>query len=494
MRELCNGRWFTPLHPRVPFMQPHLQKSKIRNYCEQHCDQTPIAVEGQGIHVTANTTCKHIAGSEFLFIGDTRMRQHFLATIAYLRGVNLRGYANPSHPHFYGQQNEQHWYPPGRQESCGASMPHGFELECAGVVGGVATVCNGSVTLRLEETDDENKALKRLDHWMQTRKGCEESGTCIAGEIFIIFGVPIPKIRAFSSSNPVRPNVPITDVPKYLKNALAHVDTVWQASKLRGGWFYEGGGAASVARTNLIWALMEPFSLTEPRHAPHNRNITQLNAEVRQQLDIAGIPVLDGFRLCVDRFDCHPDNLHWCSSVQNAKVGILVTFARQLKEKLKHEEKQTRTSDEIAAQDARAQKVAQEILIIDEREDEKAEESEKKRKKAAEEARARKKQEEEEEARRKKEAVADKFAKFQKKGKKPAKFARSARMASPEDQEAGTCTKGADGGGGGTCSGPPPAVAEGGGTCGAGGDGTCSKPAGGAAGDDAGGMREEVLL
>ena len=35
--------------------------------------------------------------------------QHFLATIAYLRGVNLRGFANPSHPHFYGQQNADHW-------------------------------------------------------------------------------------------------------------------------------------------------------------------------------------------------------------------------------------------------------------------------------------------------------------------------------------------------------------------------------------------------
>jgi len=117
MRELCNGRWFTPLHPRVPFMQGHLRNSKIMSYCEQGCSQTPLAIDGEGIHTTPNTTCKHIAGSEFLFIGDTRMRQHFLATVAYLRGVNLRGYANPSHPHFYGQQNIEHWFPAGLAES-----------------------------------------------------------------------------------------------------------------------------------------------------------------------------------------------------------------------------------------------------------------------------------------------------------------------------------------------------------------------------------------
>jgi len=35
-----------------------------------------------------------------------------------------------------------------------SSMPHGFELECAGVVGGQVTLCNGSVVLRLEESDD----------------------------------------------------------------------------------------------------------------------------------------------------------------------------------------------------------------------------------------------------------------------------------------------------------------------------------------------------
>ncbi len=34
----------------------------------------------------------------------------------------------------------------GRQESCGTSMPHGFELECAGVVGGQATLCGGNVS------------------------------------------------------------------------------------------------------------------------------------------------------------------------------------------------------------------------------------------------------------------------------------------------------------------------------------------------------------
>ncbi len=64
--------------------------------------------------------------------------------------------------------------------------------------------------------------------------------------------------------------------------ALGFVDPVWKAARERGSWFYNGIGAASVGRTSLIWSLVEPFSLTEPRHAPHNRNITQLNAEVRQ--------------------------------------------------------------------------------------------------------------------------------------------------------------------------------------------------------------------
>ena len=41
-----------------------------------------------------------------------------------------------------------------------------------------------------------------------------------------------------------------------------------------------GGGAAAVARTTLVWSLMEPFALTTPQHAGHNRNITQINAEV----------------------------------------------------------------------------------------------------------------------------------------------------------------------------------------------------------------------
>jgi hypothetical protein len=206
------------------------------------------------------------------------------------------------------------------------------------------------------------------------------------------------------------------------------------------------------------------------------------------------------------RFDCHPDNIHWCSSVQNAKVGILLTFARQLKEKLAAEEHLVRTSEEIEAQAARAQRVANEIKIIDnEAEEDKADESEKKRRRAVEEARARKKQEEEEEARRKREAVADKFAKFQTKGKKSAKFARDARMAPPDGGSAGgQCTKAADGvGGAGTCAGAPPAAgpslaASPEGTC-AGGDGACARPdvgvgGGGSAESKEGSERQQVLL
>ena len=49
--------------------------------------------------------------------------QHFLAAVAYLRGVNLRGFSNPTHPHFHGQLNDNFWHPPGRAESCGANMP-----------------------------------------------------------------------------------------------------------------------------------------------------------------------------------------------------------------------------------------------------------------------------------------------------------------------------------------------------------------------------------
>ena len=84
----------------------------------------------------------------------------------------------------------------------------------------------------------------------------------MGGELFVVMSIPIAKIRAFSSSNPVRPNVPIVDVPRFLKAAIGHVDTVWQASRNRGAWFYNGGGSASVGRTSLIWSLVEPFSLT----------------------------------------------------------------------------------------------------------------------------------------------------------------------------------------------------------------------------------------
>ncbi len=84
----------------------------------------------------------------------------------------------------------------------------------------------------------------------------------MGGELFVIMSIPIPKIRAFSSSNPVRPNVPIGDVPRFLKSALRLVDPVWSAARERGAWFYSGGGRASVGRTNLIWSLVEPFSLT----------------------------------------------------------------------------------------------------------------------------------------------------------------------------------------------------------------------------------------
>ena len=44
------GRWFTPLHARVPYMQKHLFPSKAGGYCRTYCGETPIAVEGQVTH------------------------------------------------------------------------------------------------------------------------------------------------------------------------------------------------------------------------------------------------------------------------------------------------------------------------------------------------------------------------------------------------------------------------------------------------------------
>lgn len=38
-------------------------------------------------------------------------------------------------------------------------MPHGFELECAGVVAGSILLCNGTVTLHLEEIDDRERLV-----------------------------------------------------------------------------------------------------------------------------------------------------------------------------------------------------------------------------------------------------------------------------------------------------------------------------------------------
>jgi len=455
MRRLSNGRWFTPLHAKVPYQQYHLKPSKAASYCETLCDQTPIAVEGQGVHVSPNSTCRALEGSEFLFVGDSRMRQHFLATIAYLRGVNLRGYVNPSHPHFYGQQNHEHWHPPGRAESCSSSMPHGFELECAGVTGGQATVCDGRVILRLEETDDRERALKRLEDWMDVRRACEDAGTCPSKFLFIIMSIVIPGIRKFSSAEPIRPLVPLLDVPQYLRQTVGIVDEAWQAAGERSSWFYTGGGRAASAKITLIWSLIEPFAFSQPLHAVHNRNITQLNAETRQQLDVSGIPVIDGFRIAIDRVDCHPDNLHWCSVVQNAKVGILLTFARQIVEKINEEELLVRTREEMDRQSERAQQVAQEILRVEAVEEKRAQDAEKKRKKAAEEARARKKAEEEEERRRKKEKVAEKFAKFQ---KKAAKKTTKAQDQAPEDE---------------TCSAQSPGDCKGGDTASTCSDGSC---------------------
>ena len=62
-----------------------------------------------------------------------------------------------------------------------------------------------------------------------------------------------------------------------------------------------GGPMAAAARTVPVWSTTEPFALSEPLHSGHNRNITQLNAEARQVLDVVGVPVLDGFKLTLER-------------------------------------------------------------------------------------------------------------------------------------------------------------------------------------------------
>ena len=53
----------------------HIIMTQVRRYCDQACDQTPLAVEGQGVHTLPSNTCAALAGAEFIFIGDTRMRQ-----------------------------------------------------------------------------------------------------------------------------------------------------------------------------------------------------------------------------------------------------------------------------------------------------------------------------------------------------------------------------------------------------------------------------------
>jgi hypothetical protein len=118
MRKLNSGRWFTPLSAKSDYVQPHLKSGLI--------------TQGMRVRTPPNETCEHLSGTDFLFLGDTRTRHTFLSTVAYFRGASLRGFINPGHAAFYGTQDGNYWHPPGRGESCGATMPYGFELECAG--------------------------------------------------------------------------------------------------------------------------------------------------------------------------------------------------------------------------------------------------------------------------------------------------------------------------------------------------------------------------
>eukprot|EP00282_Hemiselmis_andersenii_P007799 CAMPEP_0114127620 /NCGR_PEP_ID=MMETSP0043_2-20121206/10482_1 /TAXON_ID=464988 /ORGANISM="Hemiselmis andersenii, Strain CCMP644" /LENGTH=754 /DNA_ID=CAMNT_0001220727 /DNA_START=69 /DNA_END=2331 /DNA_ORIENTATION=- len=426
IKHLTNGRWFTPLHPTVNYLQPHIAKgSKAAAYCVTDCAQTPLATEGAHVHVPPDDTCKAINGSEILFIGDTRMRHTFLSAIAYFRGAALRGFVNPSHAGFWGARygDGGFWHPQGRGESCGESMPHGFELECAGVVNGKAEVCNGSVTLRLEETDDRSKALQKLKLWVSKRQECAASGACSVGTLTVVMSLVIPKIRSYSQATPAHPTVPLLNTTSYIQEALDAFEPLWASLQNRSEWVSEG--RANAMRAILVWATVEPFAVTEPRHAQHNRNITHLNAEIRQLLDMASIPILDGFKIAIDRHDCHPDKLHWCNLVHNTKVGVLLTLIRQLTDKIKEEEAHWLTHaerDTVAARARERAAAASGQGVEDAKEEEKQEEA--KKRKAADEARAKKIAEEQAAKRAKQDKIKDKFAKFDK--------ARAAAKATPK--------------------------------------------------------------
>jgi hypothetical protein len=74
-------------------------------------------------------------------------------------------------------------------------LGQGFELECAGAAGGQALLCNGTVSLRLEEWDDWARLAGRVSHWAAARRECEDAGRCASARVFFVVSSPIPGIR-----------------------------------------------------------------------------------------------------------------------------------------------------------------------------------------------------------------------------------------------------------------------------------------------------------
>jgi hypothetical protein len=79
--------------------------------------------------------------------------------------------------------------------------------------------------------------------------------------------------------------MPLVNVTERLRTVMAALEPAWEAAARRNAWFAAsaaGGAAAAAARIALVWSTTEPFALSEPLHAAHNRNITHLNADARQ--------------------------------------------------------------------------------------------------------------------------------------------------------------------------------------------------------------------
>ena len=63
------------------------------------------------------------------------------------------------------------------------------------MAGGQAALCNGSVVLRLEESDDWARLAGRVAHWANARKECEAAGRCASARVVFVVSSPIPGIR-----------------------------------------------------------------------------------------------------------------------------------------------------------------------------------------------------------------------------------------------------------------------------------------------------------